>query len=485
MNDLLGCAKRAVGLTGTLINGYSQGIFYLLYRVSPRLMQTDGKEYTATVDFNREYGVTETAYEVSDQGYHSNRRTAKRKLREKQLPGVSPLVYSRFLMNNAVFLSLNDMGKQLPEYEEIPVELQLPEEVWKEYTHIEDKFTDVMKYQRLIAQRVMSAFMSLLTVYPDQPYDMEPVLDPISEMPLVQPLDRWDADSLNAKDVWLLEKVKEKIARHERVVIYTSWVRIDTQERLEKLFREHGISACVLRSTVPTAKREEWIEKQVKNGVHVLITNPQLLETGLDLNDFTTLIYYNISYKLFTLRQSSRRSWRINQKAPRIEVYFLYFKGVMQHRAIRLMASKLAVAGVIEGNLTDEGLAAMSECQDLTTLLAQELTLGLKNETDGLDIGDVFKNMAFLKPEGEAAPETIEGEAELVETITEGIEEPAPEGVPAKAEAEPGRNSAAAGRTVVLDVSVQTVKRKRGARKKVLALENQLSLFDILDTISA
>ena len=52
------------------------------------------------------------------------------------------------------------------------------------------------------------------------------------------------------------------------------------------------------------------------------------------------------------------------------------------------MASKLAVAGVIEGNLTDEGLAAMSECQDLTTLLAQELTLGLKNETDGLDIGD-------------------------------------------------------------------------------------------------
>ncbi len=485
MNDLLGCAKRAVGLTGTLINGYSQGIFYLLYRVSPRLMQTDGKKYTATTDFNREYGVTETAYEVSDQGYHSNRRTAKRKLREKQLPGVSPLVYSRFLMNNAVFLSLNDMGKQLPEYEEIPVELRLPEEVWKEYKRIEDKFTDVMKYQRMIAQRVMSAFMSLLTVYPDQPYDMEPVLDPISETPLVQPKDTGTPDTLNAKDVWLLAKVTEKIARHERVVIYTSWVRIDTQERLEKLFREHGISACVLRSTVPTAKREEWIEKQVKNGVHVLITNPQLLETGLDLNDFTTLIYYNISYKLFTLRQSSRRSWRINQKAPRIEVYFLYFKGVMQHRAIRLMASKLAVAGVIEGNLTDEGLAAMSECQDLTTLLAQELTLGLKNETDGLDIGDVFKNMAFLKPEGEAAPETIEGEAELVETITEGIEEPAPEGVPAKAEAEPGRNSAAAGRTVVLDVSVQTVKRKRGARKKAPALENQLSLFDILDTISA
>ena len=387
-------------------------------------------------------------------------------------------------MNQAVFLSLNDMGKQLPEYEEIPVELQLPEDVLTEYQRIEEKFTNVMKRQRDIAMKVMSAFMSLLTVYPDQPYGMKPVLDPYCEIPLVQALDRRDADKLNEKDLWLLEKVKEKIARHERVVIYTSWVRIDTQERLEKLFREHDINVCVLRASVPTVKREEWIEKQVENGVHVLITNPQLLETGLDLNDFTTLIYYNISYRLFTLRQSSRRSWRINQKAPRIEVYFLYFKNVMQHRAIRLMASKLAVAGVIEGNLTDEGLAAMSECQDLTTLLAQELTLGLKNETE--DIGDVFKKMAFLKPnEEEAAAEVIEGEAALLETI---IEEPATESVPAKPaapeKAECGYNTAAAGRTVVLDVSVHAVNPKPG-KKKAAALENQISLFDFLDTLSA
>lgn len=85
----------------------------------------------------------------------------------------------------------------------------------------------------------------------------------------------------------------------------------------------------------------------------------------MDLNDFVNLVYYNVSYNLFTLRQSSRRSWRINQKAPRVEVYFMYYEGTMQHRAIRLMASKLQVAGIIEGNLSDEGLAAMSEAQDL------------------------------------------------------------------------------------------------------------------------
>jgi hypothetical protein len=69
----------------------------------------------------------------------------------------------------------------------------------------------------------------------------------------------------------------------------------------------------------------------------------------------------------------------------------------MQHRAIRLMASKLAVAGIIEGNFTDEGLAAMSDCADMTTVLARELTQGIRNEVE--DLSAVFKKMAKIKTE--------------------------------------------------------------------------------------
>jgi hypothetical protein len=64
----------------------------------------------------------------------------------------------------------------------------------------------------------------------------------------------------------------------------------------------------------------------------------------------------------------------------------------------------LAVAGIIEGNFTDEGLAAMSECQDLTTLLAQELTLGIKDEVE--DLSEVFKKMAIVKTDSEPELET-------------------------------------------------------------------------------
>jgi len=308
MGELFQAAKKVIGMTATLINGYSSGIFHLLYRISPDLMLKDGKHYNKSVDFNSEYGVTECVYEIPAQDYNSNRRTAKKKLRERQLPGVSPLVYSRFLMDSAAFLSLNDMGKDLPEYEEIPIQLQMNRNVANEYDNLETAFKTIFGSQRDIAKKILSAYLGLLTVYPDQPYNQKPVVHPITGDNLVIPKEVSSFDELHEKDNSVLDVVQRKVAEGGRVLVYTSWVRIDSQEKLTNLLTENGYRVAVLTSSVPPNKREEWVEKQVKNGIQVLITNPSLVETGLDLNDFTTLYYYNIAYNLFTLRQSSRRS---------------------------------------------------------------------------------------------------------------------------------------------------------------------------------
>ena len=66
---------------------------------------------------------------------------------------------------------------------------------------------------------------------------------------------------------------------------------------------------------------------------------------------------------------------------------------------MNLMASKLAAAGLIEGQITDEGLAAMSDCRDLTSQLAKELTKGIRTEVE--DISAIFKRMAILKTDEE------------------------------------------------------------------------------------
>ncbi|MFR8333597.1 MAG: hypothetical protein ACLU9S_15600 [Oscillospiraceae bacterium] len=45
MAELYRASRLFVGMTATLINGYSSGIFHLLYRIVPGLMCKDGKSY--------------------------------------------------------------------------------------------------------------------------------------------------------------------------------------------------------------------------------------------------------------------------------------------------------------------------------------------------------------------------------------------------------------------------------------------------------
>lgn len=425
MNDLYGAAKKVIGMTATLINGYSSGIFYLLYRIMPLLMQQDGKEYSSPGDFISEYGVTETTYEEREADYNSNRRTVKSKKRTKQKPGVSPLVYSRFLLEYAAFLSLADMGKELPDYEEIPIALKLPDEIADEYRHMEKSLLEVLKKDAKAAKKILSAYLNLLTAYPDQPYGHNPVGHPFDGYPIVEPPDMGDIDMLMPKDEKTLEIVRAKIAAGEKVLIFTNWTRLDTQKKLVNLLSVEGFRTEILAAKVQPNKREQWVEDRLADGLQVLIANPRLVETGLDLNAFTTLIFYDTGYNLFTLRQASRRSWRINQTAPRVEVYMLYYASTMQHKAMKLMATKLAVAGIIEGGFSEEGLAAMSQCEDMTTLMAKELMLGIKDNVE--DISAAFRRMAILKPAEKAADfdvfadkpvvigESVANELELIE----------------------------------------------------------------------
>ncbi len=236
---------------------------------------------------------------------------------------------------------------------------------------------------------------------------------------------------------------------------------------------DKGYRVAVLEQKVKPEKREEWVEKRIEEGLDVLITNPSLVETGLDLNAFTTLIFYNIGYNLFTFRQASRRSWRINQTADRIEVYILYYRGVMQARAIRLMATKLAVATLVEGNFSDEGLAAMSDSCDMTSELARELTKGIQGEVE--DIAAMYKKMAILKDdtsedadddsdyimEPDAETETVRVKVATVASISDKIQ-----------------------RAVLLAKRANSIKKTKQVKEvqtNASYADSQMSLFDLLE----
>ena len=111
MENFVKSAKKVIGLTGTLLNGYADSLYYILYRCYPRMMKEFGFKYSDVGAFMHEYGVTRKTGSYNFEG--SKLGTS----REKRLPGVSPLVFTNFLLESTAFISLSDIEEGgLPSY---------------------------------------------------------------------------------------------------------------------------------------------------------------------------------------------------------------------------------------------------------------------------------------------------------------------------------------------------------------------------------
>lgn len=377
--DLASVAKKVMCLTGTLLNGYADGLFYILYRTLPALMKSEGFDFSSESGFMKAFGVIKRTNRFA---MRNGRRTDERvgSTKEKRLPGVSPLVFTKFLLENAVFISLSDMAEGLPDYTEIPVAIPMDDELGNAYEQLSTDLRACMGGRDGAGVKAMGSLLQSLSVFPDMPYDQPPVIHPDSGDVLVYPPTL--AQGLRTKENALLELVQRKIENGERVLVYYNWTnRTDLAVKLTAMFRDNGIQSAVLESKVEPDRREEWIEQKMEEGIQVVICNPTLVETGLDLLGFTTIVFYQVGYNIFTMRQASRRSWRLGQDHP-IEVYFMYYAGTIQEQALSLMATKLQASMAIEGRFSEEGLRAMSNNEDLLTQIANSVVQGIQHTVD-------------------------------------------------------------------------------------------------------
>ena len=115
---------------------------------------------------------------------------------------------------------------------------------------------------------------------------------------------------------------------------------------------------------------------QVERGIDVMICNPELVKTGLDLLEFPTIVFMQSGYNVYTVQQASRRSWRIGQKLP-VKVLYLGYAGTTQMDCLRLMGKKIAVSQSTSGDMPDSGLDVLNDSGDsLEVALAKKLLHG-------------------------------------------------------------------------------------------------------------
>lgn len=368
MGVLAGKVDKVLLLTGTLSGGYASDTFHLLWRIMPEIYMEDGFCYnsrntlsTAEQAFMRQHGVLQEILKETDEGNHRTARGKKMSVRVKKAPGFGPQGIARYLLPYTVFLKLKDLGQVLPPYQEHFETVYSDTEQADKYAYLEKTLSDKLKEAlRQGDTTLMGVVLNVLLRWPDTGFKPETVKHPRTRDLLAFSKSVFGPDDVAPKEEKLLDICRSAKARNRRVLVFTTYTgKHDTSARLKNILSKEGFKTAVLRSSVDTSRREDWIADQVDRGVEVLICNPDLVRTGLDLLDFPTIVFMQTGYNVYTLQQAARRSWRIGQTLP-VDVHFLGYDKTMQINCLTLMAKKINVAQSTQGDIPESGLDVLN-----------------------------------------------------------------------------------------------------------------------------
>ncbi len=454
MHSLVKASKKHLGLTGTIAGGYANHVFYLLFRLDPAMMISKGFTYghAGEVKFAGLYGTIESVYEFNALDDTHNVESRGRVIKSpKCRPGISPLIFSEFLMGKAVFLDLSDMSRYLPDYREEVRFIPLEQEIAGEYNRITTELKRLIKKGE--GKTILSTYLQFALSYTDKPYSRKLIVSPIDGHLLERPesFDEFVADGkLLNKERYLVDMINGELGENRNIFVfceYTGDAESNVTNRLKEVIEKNCVLAryrtVILESQSPQAsEREAWMHKKAKEGARVFITNPKCIDTGIDLiffadgvkYNYPTLIFYQLGYNLFTIWQASRRAFRLIQ-TEECRTYYLASQNTIQVEVIRLIAEKqVATAAIQGGDFSSEGLSAMANGVDSRIRLANAVAGECEDTEDSIQsMFDVLRHKEEEEEDDSYTPmltfyELVGHNAQTIEDYGEIISIPLPGG---------------------------------------------------------
>ncbi len=420
-------SKKVLAMTGTPFNGKASSLFNIEYHLNKRVRQRynwggaqrltrkqrgsgsfqqiieGGSKQRGRAESHwvsamgvREQVVEERPTYDSNTGAYTGTSTYERPYEEA--PGISPLLVAEVL-DHAIFFSLADLGKALPHYEEIALPVEMDPDTYDQYDRTRALLKDYLIQRKWEGDTTFrGSYLQWALGWINTPFRATEVIHNIKH-PLsgekrahvVTRIPSYGEDRIYAKEQALIDLLKEELAAGRPCVVYLRQTATkDIQPRIESLIRQHvpGAVPYILKNTVQAERREKVIEAQISAGVNVVICNPELIKTGLDLIHFPTLIFYEITFNLGTMMQAAARAYRLNQTHSHCKTYYLFAEGTMEHTAVQLMSRKQRAAKLLTGDIGLSGLDAITEGESgfeeaLLDAIAKDETL--------LDPSEMFK----------------------------------------------------------------------------------------------
>lgn len=425
---MAGLAQKVLGLTGTPFNGRASSLFNLEYHLNPRVKgryncggaerlsrkERGSSRFQQVISSNKtQRGRAESAW-VSAMGVREQvieerptydsitgafTGTSTYEKPYTEAPGISPLLVAEML-DHCIFFGLGDLGKYLPRYEEIALPVELDTDIYDEYDRTRSLLKDYLIERRWDGDSSFrGSYLQWSMGWQNAPFRLTEVIHNIrhpitgEKRPhIVTTIPSYGDDRVYNKEKALIDLLTDELEAGRPCVVYLRQTGTrDIQPRIEKLIRDHvpGAVPFVLKNTISAERREKVIDAERAKGMNVLITNPELIKTGLDVIWAPTLIFQEITFNLSTMMQAAARSYRLNQTHEHCKVYYLFAESTMEHTAVQLMSRKQRAAKLLTG---DVGLTGLDQITEGESSFESALMDAIVNDEVLLDPTNLFKS---------------------------------------------------------------------------------------------
>jgi hypothetical protein len=409
------CDKTLI-LTGTIYGGRSTSLFFLLHRLSSKVRRQF--RWDDAFKWAERYGVIEREGFAPKGNHDEGFGVFSGKLRMvtsvHETPGVSPALVTR-LLDAAVFLSLPDLGFKLPGYSEIAHEFDMPEAMKKAYEGLENKLgaarSEALNHKNASP---LGLLQEALLGWPNAAWRSENIFkgpgDLLASAPALK--------SKSPKEEWLLAECLAQKERGRKVIVFCRQTNTrDITQHLEDRMEKLGLRVVNLHSQVSADKREKWLKDRTPK-TDVLIVNARCVDTGLDLVDYQTIIWYELDYSLYIMMQATKRVYRVGQVND-VEIHFATYKETAEQRGFAMMGQKWSAAQLLYGDSVD---CALAQNTDASGGFLAQLTKSIIEKTQVASLSEFFKDASKTKPKaGRRAPALELPKGEVMPSVTVSV----------------------------------------------------------------
>ena len=340
-------SKKVIALSGTNNNGYASSLHNFFMATCPNKLITDG--CLDVKDFVKKYGTLQAVTQIKDErrSYYSRGKAEIKDSEFKEIEGINPIVFTKYLASNSIFATLDDLKDDLPPIKETYIPIKATDSQVIQSRNI---FEEIKKVNSFNAKMYLD---SIIKHYINNPFNWNEILvETTDKLNIIQPTNL--NLSILPKEKELIKIVKQEYKENRKVWIYCDFNNggqyLESEpipKRLKKLLENEGLKVFLLSTSTTTYDRKEVIEKN-KDKYDVFICNPRLVNVGINLVFCPTYIFFMPSYRVDIIFQSSRRGYRCNATMEN-RIYHLYYSNTIENDIIKRFQRKLAESNAING----------------------------------------------------------------------------------------------------------------------------------------